>query len=87
MRPMLSVLIAIVMLAGTGVSQAPNEAAKAQTVPPVAQVPPVGHSPRMLIVVAHPDDESCFAATVYEVTHNLGGTVEQLVITNGEGGY
>lgn len=43
--------------------------------------------PRALIVVAHPDDESCFAATVYEITHNLGGTVDQLVITNGEGGY
>jgi LmbE family N-acetylglucosaminyl deacetylase len=42
---------------------------------------------RALIVVAHPDDESCFAATVYEITHNLGGTVDQLVITNGEGGY
>ena len=44
-------------------------------------------APRALIVVAHPDDESCFAATVYEITHNLGGTVDQLVITNGEGGY
>jgi LmbE family N-acetylglucosaminyl deacetylase len=43
--------------------------------------------PRVLIVVAHPDDEVCFAATVYEITHNLGGTVDQLVITNGEGGY
>jgi LmbE family N-acetylglucosaminyl deacetylase len=42
---------------------------------------------RALIVVAHPDDEFCFAATVYEITHNLGGTVDQLVITNGEGGY
>lgn len=41
----------------------------------------------MLIVVAHPDDEVCFAATVYEITHNLGGTVDQLVVTNGEGGY
>ncbi len=42
---------------------------------------------RALIVVAHPDDETCLAATVYEITHNLGGTVDQLVITNGEGGY
>jgi len=51
---------------------------------PVAPAPvPV----RVLIVVAHPDDEFCFAATVYEITHNLGGTVDQLVITNGEGGY
>jgi LmbE family N-acetylglucosaminyl deacetylase len=43
--------------------------------------------PRVLIVVAHPDDEGCFAATIYEITHNLGGKVDQLVITNGEGGY
>jgi LmbE family N-acetylglucosaminyl deacetylase len=46
-----------------------------------------GAPPRVLIVVAHPDDETCFAATVYEITHNLGGTVDELVITNGEGGY
>ena len=43
--------------------------------------------PRVLLVVAHPDDEGCFAATVYEISHNLGGKVDQLVITNGEGGY
>jgi len=48
---------------------------------------PAGAHPRVLIVVAHPDDESCFSVTVYEITHNLGGTVDQLVITNGEGGY
>lgn len=48
---------------------------------------PVPAAPKVLIVVAHPDDESCFAATVYQITHNLGGTVEQLVVTNGEGGY
>jgi LmbE family N-acetylglucosaminyl deacetylase len=55
----------------------------------IAQPPvvPVTAPVRALIVVAHPDDESCFAATVYEITHNLGGTVDQLVITNGEGGY
>ncbi|MFI5361892.1 MAG: PIG-L family deacetylase [Elusimicrobiota bacterium] len=43
--------------------------------------------PHALIVVAHPDDESCFSATVYEITHNLGGAVDELVVTNGEGGY
>jgi len=64
--------IAVVLLgAGVALAQAPAQAAR----------------PRVLIVVAHPDDESCFAATVYEITHNLGGTVDQLVITNGEGGY
>lgn len=46
-----------------------------------------GHRLRVLIVVAHPDDETCFAATVYEITHNLGGTVDELVVTDGQGGY
>jgi N-acetylglucosamine malate deacetylase 2 len=43
--------------------------------------------PRVLIVIAHPDDESTFAATVYKITHDLGGKVDLALITNGEGGY
>lgn len=43
--------------------------------------------PSVLIVVAHPDDESCFSATVYQITHNLRGKVDQFIITNGEGGF
>ena len=72
--------ILFVLGSGWAMAQAPVAAAP----PPVASAAgPV----RALIVVAHPDDESCFAATVYEMTHNLGGTVDQLVVTNGEGGY
>ena len=44
-------------------------------------------STRVLIVTAHPDDESGFAATVYKITHELGGAVDLAVITNGEAGY
>ena len=65
--------VLFLLLTGFAVAQPPSTAAPA----------PV----RALIVVAHPDDEACFAATVYEITHNLGGVVDQLVITNGEGGY
>jgi LmbE family N-acetylglucosaminyl deacetylase len=65
--------ILFLLLTGLAIAQAPSFVLPAP--------------PRALIVVAHPDDESCFAATVYEITHNLGGTVDQLVITNGEGGY
>lgn len=65
----------------SGVTRAPSSVPMAL---PAAL--PLRH-PRVLIVVAHPDDESCFAATVYEITHNLGGTVDQMVITNGEGGF
>ncbi len=42
---------------------------------------------RVLIVTAHPDDESGCAATVYKISKELGGTVDLAVITNGEAGY
>jgi LmbE family N-acetylglucosaminyl deacetylase len=38
-------------------------------------------------VTAHFDDEYCFAATAYRLTQELGGVVDQIVITNGEGGF
>lgn len=42
---------------------------------------------KILIVNAHPDDESGCAATVYKITHDLKGKVDLAVITNGEAGY
>jgi LmbE family N-acetylglucosaminyl deacetylase len=44
-------------------------------------------SPKILIIVAHPDDEYYFAGTVYRLVKEKGAEVEELVITNGEGGY
>lgn len=44
-------------------------------------------APKVLIVIAHPDDESGFAATVYKITHDLHGRVDLALVTNGEGGY
>lgn len=44
-------------------------------------------NPKILVVTAHPDDESGMAGLIYKVTHDLKGTVDQCVITNGEGGY
>ena len=41
----------------------------------------------VLLVVAHPDDEYYCAATVYRLTQELGAAVDQLIITNGEGGF
>ena len=41
---------------------------------------------KVLLVVAHPDDESECAAVLYRVTHELGGAVDQVVVTNGEAG-
>src|SRR5450631_510934 len=50
---------------------------------------PAAHEkgPRVLIVDAHPDDEGAYAAAVYKITHDLGGMVDLVVVTNGEVGY
>lgn len=47
----------------------------------------VDSSLRVLIVTAHPDDHAAFAATIYKITHDIGGKVDLVVITNGEGGF
>jgi LmbE family N-acetylglucosaminyl deacetylase len=51
--------------------------------PAAAEAPPLS----VLVVVAHPDDESAVAATMYRIAVELHGAVDELVITNGEGGY
>lgn len=43
--------------------------------------------PKVLLVVAHPDDESECAAIIYRITHEFGGIVDQVIVTNGEAGY
>lgn len=43
--------------------------------------------PKILVVTAHPDDDALFAGTNYKITHDLKGTVDLALITNGEGGY
>lgn len=48
---------------------------------------PAHKSWKILIVVAHPDDEYYFAGTVYRLAQELSATVDQVVITNGEGGF
>jgi N-acetylglucosamine malate deacetylase 2 len=42
---------------------------------------------RGLLVVAHPDDEYEVAGTVYRISRELSGTVDQIIITDGEAGY
>ena len=42
---------------------------------------------KVLLVVAHPDDEYYFSATVYRLAKELGAIVDHVVISNGEGGY
>ncbi len=47
----------------------------------------VDHVPRVLVVVAHPDDESVFSVTLYKFAKEHNGLVDLAVITNGEAGY
>ena len=46
-----------------------------------------GSGPRVLCVVAHPDDEIAFAGVLYKTATHLGGSCDVLVVTNGEAGY
>jgi LmbE family N-acetylglucosaminyl deacetylase len=42
---------------------------------------------RVLAVTAHADDNAAFAVTIYKITHDLGGKVDLVVITDGAGGF
>lgn len=42
---------------------------------------------KLLIVVAHPDDESAFAAATYRLVRESGWVADQVTITDGESGY
>lgn len=53
----------------------------------VVRVHPGGDGPRVLCVVAHPDDEVAFGGTLYKIATHLDGACDILVITNGEAGY
>src|SRR5207237_7273009 len=54
----------------------------------VVHVTPVDESgPRIIGIVAHPDDETAFACALYKIATYLHGTCDLAVITNGEGGY
>lgn len=44
-------------------------------------------NPKVLIVIAHPDDETTLAVTTYKITHDLKGIVDLALITDGQGGY
>jgi len=56
--------------------------AQAWSVPTTAQAPP-----RVLTVIAHPDDDAMFAGTVYKLTHALGAAVDLALVTDGSGGF
>jgi hypothetical protein len=41
----------------------------------------------VLVVIAHPDDETLFAGFIHALTHKLSAAVDLVCVTNGEGGY
>jgi N-acetylglucosamine malate deacetylase 2 len=43
--------------------------------------------PKVLVVNAHPDDETSFPVILYKITHDLKGTVDLVVMTDGGGGF
>lgn len=44
-------------------------------------------APKVLVVNAHPDDETSFPVILYKITHDLHGTVDLALITDGQGGF
>lgn len=43
--------------------------------------------PHVLVVIAHPDDESIFSVTLYKIAKEHHGIIDLFVITDGEAGY
>ena len=41
----------------------------------------------VLVVIAHPDDETLFAGLIHALTHKIHATVDLVCVTNGEGGF
>ena len=44
-------------------------------------------SPKVLVVIAHPDDDAAFSGVLYQITHQLDGVVDLALVTDGSGGY
>lgn len=42
--------------------------------------------PKVLVVTAHPDDESSISVAMFKITKELKGTVDMAVMTDGAGG-
>lgn len=44
-------------------------------------------APKVLVITAHPDDESVFSVTLFKIAKELKGSVDMLVMTDGGGGF
>ncbi|MEZ6015961.1 MAG: PIG-L family deacetylase [Planctomycetota bacterium] len=86
-RALVGVACALLSLAACA-APVPRTAGRPQTV----AVPAHGASlhataPRVLVVIAHPDDELAFAGVLFKTARHLGGVCEVLTITDGQGGF
>lgn len=43
--------------------------------------------PKVLVITAHPDDETGFSVSLFKITHELNGIVDMAVMTDGGGGF
>jgi LmbE family N-acetylglucosaminyl deacetylase len=73
--------VVLVLVACTATTPLPIDTAH------VTEGPRVADAPRVLAVVAHPDDDVAFAGLMYKNATHLGGLADVCVITNGEGGF
>ncbi len=53
---------------------------------PLAEAQPAD-PPTVLVVTAHPDDETLMAGALYKLTHTLGAHVDLALVTDGGGGF
>jgi N-acetylglucosamine malate deacetylase 2 len=47
----------------------------------------IAQGPKVLIVTAHPDDETMFPVTVFKITRELKGSADLALITDASGGF
>jgi LmbE family N-acetylglucosaminyl deacetylase len=47
----------------------------------------LAQGPNILIVTAHPDDETMFPVTVFKITHELKGSADIALLTDASGGF
>lgn len=47
----------------------------------------LAQGPKVLVVTAHPDDETGFSVTMFKITKEMKGTVDMAVMTDGGGGF
>ncbi|MFD2569195.1 PIG-L family deacetylase [Spirosoma soli] len=52
-----------------------------------ASLKAVAQGPKVLIVTAHPDDETMFPVVVFKITHELKGSADLALLTDASGGF